>query len=64
MYGHRMRLAVASDVAYAAGVDYETTLATLEAKGCFDNWTLEDCYSRPVNIDDLADMVAYENEAF
>lgn len=57
---HQLRLYVADDLASLTGLNYEWVLAKLEYWQAFGNWSLDEIKHRPVNLEELADLLAEE----
>ena len=57
---HQLRLCVAEDLASLTGLNYEWVLAKLEYWKAFGNWSLDEIKHRPVNLEELADLLAEE----
>lgn len=52
-----LRERVANDIS-AQGIPYNEALKIMTTWGMFDNWEEEELYTRPVNVDELADCIA------
>lgn len=57
---NKLRASVASDLAGLLGLDYGTVLRILEQHKTFSSWDIEETWNRPVNIEELADLVLEE----
>lgn len=57
-----MRITVAQDLSKMLGYDFNTVLKLLEFHKVFGNWSLWELNHRPVNIEELAELVAEEVE--
>lgn len=58
----RMRRAVARDLAQEYGLDYDETLVWMQEAGIFGSWTEDELRCRPVNLDELADLLMWKGE--
>lgn len=56
----QMRRTVAKDLAQEYGLDYDETLAWMQDVGVFGNWSEEELRCRPVNLDELADLLTWD----
>lgn len=52
-----LRSTVAGDLSRILGYNYAAVLQLLETWGAFDNWTLWETNHRPVNLEELAELV-------
>ena len=50
----------ARDLSNELGLDYNWILRKLEEWGTFGNWTMEELNHRPVNLEELADLLYEE----
>ena len=55
-----LRNTVAEDLARILGYNYAAVLEYLERVGAFSNWTLWETNHRPVNLEELAELVQEE----
>lgn len=53
-----LRTTVAEDLARILGYDYAAVLRILEQWDAFGNWTLWETNHRPVNLEEIAELVA------
>lgn len=52
-----LRSTVAGDLSRILGYNYSAVLQLLESWRVFDNWTLWETNHRPVNLEELAELV-------
>lgn len=52
-----LRTTVAADLSRILGYNYEAVLRILEQWDAFGNWTLWEANHRPVNLEELAELV-------
>ncbi len=52
-----LRSTVAGDLSRILGYNYAAVLQLLERKGIFESWTLWETNHRPVNLEELAEIV-------
>lgn len=52
-----LRTTVAEDLARILGYNYAAVLEYLERVGAFNNWSLWETNHRPVNLEELAELV-------